>query len=99
MPVTAAAATILERIGPQLKGETGLAQRLRFHQSWYRLEVLGQDSFGSTPPPRSRALGSILTSDAAALGMNFSSAAAAELYSRRRAEGWGLDPIRCTRYL
>ena len=98
-PMTGEAGTALERIGPQLKGESGLAQRLRFHQSWYRSEVLGQEEFGSTPPPRSRPLGSILTVDAAGLGMNFTSATAHELYKSRRAEGWGLDPTRCTRYL
>lgn len=99
MPITGEAGTALERIGPQLKGESGLAQRLRFHQSWYRSEVLGQEEFGSTPPPRSRPLGSILTVYAAGLGMNFTSSTAHELYESRRAEGWGLDPTRCTRYL
>ncbi|WP_442544985.1 PGN_0703 family putative restriction endonuclease [Arthrobacter sp. KN11-1C] len=95
----AAVATSLQRIGPQLKGESGLAQRLRFHQSWYRLEILGQDAFGETPRPRERPLGSILTVDAGARGMNFTSSAAQKLYASRRLDGWGLDPIRCTRYL
>lgn len=99
VPITGKDATTLERIGPQLKGESGLAQRLRFHQSWYRSEVLGQEEYGSTPPPRSRPLGSILTVEAAGLGMNFTSSTAHELYKSRRAEGWGLDPTRCTRYL
>uniref|UniRef100_UPI003F4958B1 PGN_0703 family putative restriction endonuclease n=1 Tax=Pseudarthrobacter oxydans TaxID=1671 RepID=UPI003F4958B1 len=89
----------LERLGPQLPGETGLAKRLRFHQSWYRSEVLGVSGFGSTPAPAARPLGSILPIALAASGRNFTTRTAEHLYEQRRAQGWGVDPVRCTRYL
>lgn len=87
------------RFGPQLPGETGLAKRLRFHQSWYRSDVLGIADFGVTPKPTSRHLGSILPAAAAALGKNFTSDAAERLYLARRSQGWGVDPVRCTQYM
>lgn len=86
-------------VGPQLTTERPLAARIRFHQSWYRLFVLGQIGFGTTRPPHERALGSILTTQAAEAGLNFTSQAARELYIARRADGWGVDPVRCTSYL
>lgn len=89
----------LEAIGPQVVRESGLSRRLRFHQSWYRWKILGLDEYGTTPAPHHRPLGSILSSDAAAAGMNFTSSEAAFLYRTRRGLGWGVDPIRCTSYL
>ena len=89
----------LDRFGPQLPGETGLAKRLRFHQSWYRSEVLGISGFGSTPAPASRPLGSILPIASAGDGRNFTTRTAEHLYEQRRTQGWGVDPVRCTRYL
>lgn len=89
----------IDRLGPQLPGETGLARRLRFHQSWYRSEVLGISAFGSTPAPASRPLGSILPIALAANGHNFTTRTAEHLYEQRRPQGWGIDPVRCTRYL
>lgn len=55
--------------------------------------------WGTTPPPRNSPLGSILTPTAASAKLNFTSDAAAELYRRRRLDGWGLDPVRCESYL
>ncbi len=89
----------IEKLGPQLPSESGLQKRLRFHQSWYRSEVLGIADFGSTPPPTSRPMGSILPERLAGQGENFTSQEAQDLYAKRRNEGWGVDPVRCTRYL
>lgn len=89
----------LERFGPLLPGESGLAKRLRFHQSWYRSDFLAIPDFGSTPGPVPRPLGSILPLYAADHGKNFTSPPAEHLYIKRRARGWGVDPVRCTQYL
>lgn len=86
-------------IGPQLPGESGLARRARFHQSWYRARVLKLPGWGRTSSPLARPLGSILTPDHAASGHNFIDATAAEAYRTRRAQGWGVDPVRCTSYM
>jgi hypothetical protein len=90
---------VLRRIGPQLHAEPPLLRRLRFHQSWYRSEVLGLTDFGNTPAPSARPLGSILSLEAADRGLNFVSPDAFQAYRDRRTLGWGLDPVRCTRYL
>jgi hypothetical protein len=44
-------------------------------------------------------MGSILHPEDAAAGKNFTTAAAAEHYQRRRKMGWGVDPTRCTAYM
>lgn len=89
--------TELQRIGPQRPGETGFAARARFHQSWFRYRVLGLPRFGVTSHHSgSRALGCLLTPEDAAEGHNFLSNEAKELYSERRKQGWGIDPIRTT---
>lgn len=72
------------------------AARFRFHQAWFRYEVLGLHRFGVLPGRKPRALGSVLHSDDAALWKNFVTPAAADMYLLRRAEGWGVDPFRCT---
>ncbi|WP_420852702.1 hypothetical protein [Saccharomonospora piscinae] len=41
----------------------------------------------------------MLTDADASLGSNFASNAARRLYERRRTEGWGVEPIRCTNHL
>lgn len=86
-------------IGPQLHGESLLARRTRFHQCWYRDEVLGLPGYGTTSGLHPRPLGSVLTEVDADRGANFTSPAAHELYQRRRRQGWGVDPTRCTRFL
>ncbi|MCX2714124.1 PGN_0703 family putative restriction endonuclease [Mycolicibacterium sp. J2] len=90
---------MLAAIGPQLSGESGLARRVRFHQSWYRAVILGRSGFGATASAVRRPLGSILTDDDARAGLNFTSPAASRLFRDRHAEGWGLDPLRCIKYL
>lgn len=55
--------------------------------------------YGTTPGKAPRALGSILTDVDALAGHNFTSGASRRLYGRRRAAGWGVDPVRCTKYL
>ncbi|MEV4838621.1 hypothetical protein AB0K05_29250 [Nonomuraea sp. NPDC049486] len=89
--------TELQHIGPQRPGESGFAARARFHQSWYRYYVLGLRDYGVTSHhTANRPLGCILTSDDAAEGYNFLSDAAKKLYSDRRKQGWGIDPVRTT---
>jgi hypothetical protein len=91
--------TTLEALGPQRRGESNLARRVRLHQSWYRAAVLRLDRFGSTPGPSGRPMGSVLAPADALAGMNFTSHAAHELFTARRAVGWGLDPKRCTAHM
>lgn len=93
------ATSALLRLGPQVGREPRLLQRLRFHQSWFRSEVLQRPAYGSTPGPKGRALGSILSSMDAQLGLNFTSESARALFTARRQRGWGIDPVRCTSYL
>lgn len=89
----------LNVIGPQRTSEPLLSRRVRFHQSWYRAAVLGLPDYGLTSGTAPRPLGSILTDADALAGHNFTSAASERLYKRRRAAGWGVDPVRCTKYL
>lgn len=86
-------------LGPQLDTEPYLARRLRAHQSWFRTSVLRISEHGTGRAPYRRPLGSILPESASAAGRNFTSAAAEELFLRRHAEGWGLDPIRCRAFM
>ncbi|TQL32168.1 hypothetical protein FB554_0284 [Barrientosiimonas humi] len=89
----------MEAIGPQRRDEPLLARRVRFHQSWYRAAVLGIQQYGETAGRTPRRLGSVLTDADALDGRNFSSPSARRFYDRRRSEGWGVDPVRCTKYL
>lgn len=89
----------LSDFGPQRGQEPKLLRRIRAHQSWYRLEVIGATTWGTTPPPDPREIGSILPVDHAAKGNNFISAAAHQAYLNRRNLGWGVEPYRCERYL
>lgn len=61
--------------------------------------MLDLPTWGSTPAPKPRAIGSILPNAAAADGLNFESSAALEAYRIRRSRGWGVDPNRCERYM
>jgi hypothetical protein len=89
---------MLRNIGPQLSGESGLARRVRFHQSWYRAVVLGLP-FSVTAGHTERSLGSILSESDGTAGHNFLFPEALALYKGRRKAGWGVDPVRCERYL
>lgn len=89
----------LEQYGPQRKSEPKLLRRIRAHQSWYRFEVLGLDRWGKTAPPGEREMGSILTAEDSASGVNFESTEAYAAYLHRRTLGWGVEPYRCERYM
>lgn len=93
------AAALLRVIGPQRPDEPLLARRVRFHQSWYRVAVLGLRRYGNTEGRAPRPLGSVLADADSLDGRNFTSLSAQRLYERRRLEGWGVDPVRCTKYL
>ncbi|MEY1676080.1 hypothetical protein AB4Z55_18085 [Gordonia sp. ABKF26] len=92
-------ARLLDAIGPQRPTEPLLARRVRFHQSWYRAAVLGIPQYGHTAGRVQRPMGSVLTDRDALAARNFTSPCARRLYERRRLEGWGVDPVRCTKYL
>lgn len=77
--------------------DTRHGRRARFHQAWFRAEVLGVRDWGATPS--GRPIGSILPSSAAAAGANFTSDSSHELFKARRQQGWGLDPVRMTSHL
>ncbi|MGV7586330.1 PGN_0703 family putative restriction endonuclease [Mycobacterium kansasii] len=85
-------------LGPQNPGDGPLLRRVRLHQSWYRAAVLGLPRWGTTRGLSPRQLGSVLSDQDAAAGLNFVSPAAAELYDTRHAAGWGIDP-RCSAYM
>lgn len=85
-----------ENLGPQRLEDAPFARRVRFHQSWYRVVVLGRDAFGNAPGRAARPLGSALAPVDAAAGLNFMSFSARSLYESRRLTGWGVDPTRCT---
>lgn len=84
-----------EILGPQRRTDAPFARRLRFHQSWYRVAVLGRPTFGRTPGAAGGPLGSVLAPADAEAGLNFTSHHARSLYSARRVAGWGVDPNRC----
>ncbi|WP_133167769.1 PGN_0703 family putative restriction endonuclease [Mycolicibacterium austroafricanum] len=85
-------------LGPQNPNDGPLLRRVRLHQSWYRAEVLALPRWGTTKGRSPRQLGSVLTDQDAAAGLNFSSSAAVNLFSTRHAAGWGIDP-RCSAYM
>lgn len=89
---------MIETLGPQNPGDGPLLRRLRLHQSWYRAEVLKLSRWGTTRGRAAKELGSVLSEQDVAAGLNFTSPAAFQLYQARRAEGWGVDP-RCTAYM
>jgi hypothetical protein len=99
MPISTAITSVeLNHLGnlPRLS-DTPHGRRARFHQAWFRAEVLGVREWGTTPAGRS--LGSILPPAAAAAGANFTSDSARELFTTRRQQGWGVDPGRMTSHL
>lgn len=79
--------------------EPWFSRRIRVHQAWYRAAVLGLTAHGTTRPPHERPLGSILAPEDSRRGANFLSTASHQLFDRRRAEGWGVDPVRTLAYL
>ncbi len=95
---TAISSVGLNQLGelPRLS-DTPRARRARLHQAWFRAAVLRVSQCGTTPA--GRPLGSILPPGAAAEGLNFTSAAARDLFLARRQQGWGVDPVRMTSHL
>ncbi len=93
------ASTRLEHLGPIRVSEPWFSRRVRLHQAWYRYAVLGLEGYGTTRPPHERPLGSILPVAASSQGLNLHSAASRTLFDQRRAEGWGIDPVRTQAYL
>ncbi|WP_157227322.1 PGN_0703 family putative restriction endonuclease [Nocardia asiatica] len=86
-----------QNIGPVFFPESRLSTRIRFHQAWYRAGILGIERFGCMPAANGQVpKGSVLPPAAALEGKNFTSAEAFDWYTNRRAQGWGVDPIRCT---
>ncbi|WP_157234303.1 PGN_0703 family putative restriction endonuclease [Rhodococcus opacus] len=87
-------------IGPVVFAESSLASRVRFHQAWYRAAVLRIESYGSSPSPKGPiARGSVLPVADAQAGKNFISKNVFDTYLARRAQGWGVDPVRCTSFM
>lgn len=86
-------------IGPEAPGETGYRRRARFHQAWYRGTVLGLRQYGELETGSRRPLGSVLSRTDGFAGRNFISEDVRQLYKQRRAQGWGLEPQRCQRYM
>lgn len=93
-PAPTAAPTDLG-FGPQVPSDNALVARLRWHQSWYRSEVLRLPCGTGPNAGSARALGSMLTVEDGAAGRNFLTPAIAELARRRVAEGTGVvEPFR-----
>ena len=58
-------------IGPQYEKDAPFTVRMRFHQSWYRANVL-RVPYGTGPKPNStRPLGNMLTREHGKQGLNF----------------------------
>ena len=85
-------------LGPFPSSDTRFMRRVRVHQAWYRVCVLGVSSFGNLAVSGAPC-GSVLPDDAAERFLNFHGNAAIYRYLDRRTKGWGVDPIRCTKYL
>lgn len=60
--------------------------------------MLGLDRYGSLAASQ-QPCGSVLVDEDAARWLNFVGPTAADTYLRRRGMGWGVDPVRCTKYL
>ena len=85
-------------LGPLPASDPPFMRRVRAHQAWYRVAVLGVDRHGSLAVSGAPC-GSVLPDDAAARNLNFLGGDSVERYQRRRRMGWGVDPVRCTKYL
>lgn len=78
--------------------DTKFMRRVRVHQAWYRVHVLGLERYGMLAGSGS-GCGSVLADPDASEGLNFTTSAALAAYRQRRGHGWGVDPVRCTSYL
>lgn len=73
-------------------------RRVRVHQAWYRANVLGLSRYGSLAGSQDPC-GSVLADEDAQRWLNFLGPSASDTYAARRAAGWGVDPVRCMKYL
>jgi hypothetical protein len=89
---------VTSALGPLPSSDPRFMRRVRVHQAWYRLEVLGLENYGRLAVS-GRPCGSVLPDDAAASHMNFLTEEAVSRYTERRTQGWGVDPERCMKYL
>jgi len=82
-------------IGPQYGGDTPFQRRMRFHQSYYRANVLRLPC-GTGPHEKDETpYGSYLTHEDGARGLNFLTGKIYDVVQRRLAEGGGaFDPYR-----
>jgi hypothetical protein len=86
-------------LGPQYSGDDELTSRMRFHQSWWRAEMLGVP-FGTGPRVTStERFGNMLDAESATNGLNFLTEQVADVARQRIALGGGVEPFRCTRNL
>lgn len=77
-------------IGPQYKGDKPFAKQMRFHQSWYRANVLNVP-FGTGPGPRhTNSFGNMLTREDGAKGLNFLTPKIFEIAKSRMEEDQGM---------
>lgn len=85
-------------LGPLPNSDPRFMRRIRVHQAWYRVCVLGLAEFGNLAVSGAPC-GSVLPDLAAQAFRNFHGANAIYRYLDRRRKGWGVDPVRCTKYL
>ena len=85
-------------LGPFPASDNKFMRRVRVHQAWFRMNVLGLPRFGRLAGSE-ELCGSILTDADAGRSLNFHGTAAVEAYQGRRSLGWGVDPVRCTKYM
>lgn len=85
-------------LGPIPPSDSQFMRRVRIHQAWYRTKVLGVSAYG-TLAVSGQPCASVLPDAAAAQHLNFVGQDAVDRYLERRRRGWGVDPIRCTKYL
>jgi hypothetical protein len=85
-------------LGPFPPSDNKFMRRVRVHQAWYRASVLGLARYGSLAGS-GEPCGSVLADEDALRWLNFIGFSAVETYAARRADGWGVDPVRCMKYL
>lgn len=81
-------------IGPQYAGDGPFRARMRFHQSWWRAEVLNAPH-GIGPTASGKPLGSCLDQDSAEAGRNFLTTDIFGVAQARIAQGSGVERFRC----
>ena len=86
----------LRALGPLEVAEGPFSRRIRFHQAWFRSEVLGLARFGRLPAPSDRPLGSVLHLEDAHCGANFVTKNALKLFLSRSLKGWGVAQTQCS---